>query len=63
MFGSKNCKVTRKEKLQWNVTKADIVYGDFTHVQFNLSDNFCAVHCYGASIVIFAIKFSPCAFT
>ena len=52
--------VTRKEKLQWNVTKADIVHGDFTHVQFNFSDNFCLAHCYDASIVIFGIKFSPC---
>ena len=24
--------VTRKEKLQWNITKADIVHGDFTQV-------------------------------
>ena len=35
-------------------------YGDFTHVQFNFSDDFCVVHCYGASIVIFTIKFSSC---
>ena len=52
--------VTRKEKLQWNVTKADIVHGDFTHVQFNFSDNFGLVHCYVVSIIIFSIKFSPC---
>ena len=51
--------VTKKEKLQWNVTKADIVHGDFTHVQFNSSDNFCVVHYYGARIVIFSIQFSP----
>ena len=54
--------VTRKDKLQWNVTKADIIHGDFTHDQFNFSDNFYVVHCYGASIVILNIKFSPCIF-
>ena len=52
--------MTRKEKLQWNFTKADIVHGDYVHVQFNFSDNFFVVHCYGASIIIFTIKFSPC---
>ena len=30
------------------------------NVLFNVSDNFCVVHCYGASIVIFSIKLSLC---